>query len=179
MRVENPIQKEGAGPLAFMCGGRRPNVIGTGGTKGSDVCNHALMVFPGHLIELAAINLIDNAFKYAKEGGSVEVSVGAAESAVTIRVRDHGPGIEPDDRERIFERFVRGKNASERQVRGSGIGLALVKHIAESHGGSVTVESAPPGEKGCCFVLTLPALAEEPKPKEPPGPPEVHAQAAE
>jgi two-component system phosphate regulon sensor histidine kinase PhoR len=62
---------------------------------------------------------------------------------VLVRVRDHGPGIDPDDRARIFERFVRGKNASEAQVRGSGIGLALVKHIAESHGGTVSRARSP------------------------------------
>lgn len=130
-------------------------------------------------LELATINLIDNAFKYAKEGGRVDVSVAAIGDQVLVRVRDHGPGIDPDDHERIFERFVRGKNASLAQVRGSGIGLALVKHIAESHGGSVSVESPLSGGKGCEFVLALPALSGELA--RPSGSPagDLHPQAAE
>src|SRR4029079_4575549 len=88
-------------------------------------------------LELAVINLLDNAFKYAKDGGRVDVEVERAGAMVHVRVSDRGPGIDPEDRERISERFVRGRNAGETRVRGSGIGLALVKHIAESHGGSV------------------------------------------
>ena len=124
-------------------------------------------------------NLIDNAFKYAKDGGKVEVSVGAARGHVLVRVKDHGPGIDPEDGERIFERFVRGKNAGETQVRGSGIGLALVKHIAESHGGTVSVESPVSGGKGCAFVLSLPALAGEPTTPRDARAAELHSQAAE
>ncbi|MBK8255168.1 MAG: HAMP domain-containing histidine kinase [Polyangiaceae bacterium] len=113
-------------------------------------------------LELATINLIDNAFKYAKDGGKVEVEVVGKSSQVLIRVRDFGPGIDPDDRERIFERFVRGKNAGEKQVRGSGIGLALVKHIAESHGGEISVHTPDDG-KGSLFILALPASTAEPQ----------------
>jgi two-component system phosphate regulon sensor histidine kinase PhoR len=100
-------------------------------------------------IQLAVINLVDNALKYAPGSGTVTVRVrsenGAGESIV-VRVIDRGPGVPLEDRERIFERFVRGvagrEAASGRPVRGSGIGLALVKHIAESHGGRAWVESA-------------------------------------
>jgi two-component system phosphate regulon sensor histidine kinase PhoR len=129
-------------------------------------------------LELASVNLIDNAFKYAKEGGKVEVTLTAAQGTLFLRVRDHGPGIDEDDRERIFDRFVRGKNATGTQVRGSGIGLALVKHIAESHGGRVYV-TTPEGEHGCAFVLEIPALFAEkaPRPIEPAA--EPHPQAAE
>jgi two-component system phosphate regulon sensor histidine kinase PhoR len=100
-------------------------------------------------IQLAVINLVDNALKYAPGSGTVTVRVrsenGAGESIV-VRVIDRGPGVPVEDRERIFERFVRGvagrEPGSGRPVRGSGIGLALVKHIAESHGGRAWVESA-------------------------------------
>ena len=74
---------------------------------------------------------------------------------VQIRVVDQGRGIAVDEQRRIFERFVRGSSGAEDQVRGSGIGLALVKHIAESHGGKAWVESEV--GKGSTFVVALPA----------------------
>ena len=114
-------------------------------------------------LELAIINLLDNAVKYAKDGGrvAVDVDVDPSGRTVIVRVVDGGPGIDEDDQKRIFDRFVRGRNASERQIRGSGIGLALVKHIIESHGGSVRVESPLATGSGSAFVLRLPALAGE------------------
>jgi two-component system phosphate regulon sensor histidine kinase PhoR len=104
-------------------------------------------------IEIAVINLVDNALKYAPDGRVVGVSVKTRADAVEIRVSDQGAGIPLEDRRRIFDRFVRGKSALGKQVRGSGIGLALVKHIAEAHGGGVWVEDATP--RGSTFVLTL------------------------
>jgi two-component system phosphate regulon sensor histidine kinase PhoR len=106
-------------------------------------------------IEIAVINLVDNALKYAPDGKLVSVLVKAREETVEIRVTDQGPGIPWEDRRRIFERFVRGKTALGKQVRGSGIGLALVKHIADAHGGGVWAEDASP--RGSTFVLTLAA----------------------
>lgn len=111
--------------------------------------------------ELAVINLLDNALKYAKDGGRVDVSVARAGRWVTVRVADRGPGIEAEEQGRIFERFVRGRHAGETRARGSGIGLALVKHIAESHGGRVRVESPVTEDgKGSAFEISVPALAE-------------------
>jgi two-component system phosphate regulon sensor histidine kinase PhoR len=104
-------------------------------------------------VEIAVINLVDNALKYAPEGKSISVQVTSAGAGAEVRVTDQGPGIPLEDRKRIFERFVRGKTASGKQVRGSGIGLALVKHIAEAHGGSVVVEDALP--HGSIFTLRL------------------------
>ena len=70
---------------------------------------------------------------------------------------DAGPGIEPEEQERIFDRFVRGHQAYDQHVRGSGIGLALVKHIADSHGGEVQVDSTVTDEgRGAAFTLELP-----------------------
>ncbi|HLM75105.1 MAG TPA: HAMP domain-containing sensor histidine kinase [Polyangiaceae bacterium] len=115
-------------------------------------------------IELAVLNLLDNAFKYAKDGGRVDVEVVAQGSSVVVRVSDRGPGIDPEEQDRIFERFVRGRLATEQRIRGSGIGLALVKHIAESHGGSVHVESPVAEGRGTAFVLTFPALPAFPEP---------------
>jgi len=104
-------------------------------------------------IEIAVINLVDNALKYAPDGKTVSVALKQRADTLEIRVTDQGPGIPIEDRRRIFERFVRGKTALGKQVRGSGIGLALVKHIAEAHGGSISVEEALP--HGSTFVLTL------------------------
>ncbi|HVK66757.1 MAG TPA: HAMP domain-containing sensor histidine kinase, partial [Polyangium sp.] len=110
-------------------------------------------------MELAIINLLDNAFKYAKDGGRVDVDVASEDSSVVVRVSDCGPGIDPDEQERIFERFVRGRHAGEQRIRGSGIGLALVKHIAESHGGSIEVKSPLTEDgRGSVFVLRIPAF---------------------
>ena len=113
----------------------------------------------GRALELAVINLVDNALKYGKGGGRIEVSVREAGARVQIAVTDHGPGIHPDDLERIFERFVRGRKAQEGQVRGSGIGLSLVRHIAEAHGGRVqAVSPATEDGLGSRFELELPAV---------------------
>ena len=98
-------------------------------------------------LERAVVNLLDNACKYAGEG-QVEVRVAGGE----VAVRDHGPGVDPEDRDRVFDRFYRAPQA--RGAPGSGLGLAIVQQVAEAHGGSVTVEDAPGG--GALFRLTLP-----------------------
>jgi two-component system phosphate regulon sensor histidine kinase PhoR len=108
-------------------------------------------------IEIAVINLVDNALKYAPEGKRIAVSVRPRAGGAEVSVADSGPGIAAEDRKRIFERFVRGKTSSGKQVRGSGIGLSLVKHIAEAHGGSIAIEDAKP--HGAIFSLRLPRRA--------------------
>jgi two-component system phosphate regulon sensor histidine kinase PhoR len=111
-------------------------------------------MFDERALELLLMNLLDNALKYAKEGKRVLIEVRAAKGGLEIRVSDKGPGIPAAERRRIFDRFVRGSAGADKQVRGSGIGLALVKHIAESHGGKTWVESEV-GE-GSTFIVTLP-----------------------
>jgi two-component system phosphate regulon sensor histidine kinase PhoR len=112
-------------------------------------------------IQLAVINLVDNALKYASQSKVVTIRAQREGDSIAIRVTDRGPGVPNDERERIFERFVRGASASlgegssEAPVRGSGIGLALVKHIAESHGGRAWVESAE--GQGSTFVVSIPS----------------------
>jgi two-component system phosphate regulon sensor histidine kinase PhoR len=130
----------------------------------------------GRAIELAVINLLDNAFKYAKDGGRIDVDVARAARFVSVRVSDRGPGIDAEDRARIFERFVRGRASGETRVRGSGIGLSLVKHIAESHGGTIRVTSPIAGElRGCVFELSIPV--DRAAPKAPPSPAPAAAEA--
>src|SRR5690606_1767374 len=104
-------------------------------------------------IEIAVINLVDNALKYAPGGERIAISVQPLDRFVEIAVSDEGPGIPVEDRKRVFERFERGKGPVSARVRGSGIGLALVKHIAEAHGGSATVSIAHP--QGSRFSITL------------------------
>ncbi len=112
-------------------------------------------------LELALVNLMDNAIKYAKEGGLIRVEVGMRGArTMEVRLSDRGPGIPKEEQRRIFERFVRGKGARDGQVRGSGIGLALVQHIARSHGGQVWVESEL--GKGSTFRFTIPAKGANP-----------------
>ncbi|MBB3117671.1 ATP-binding protein [Pseudoduganella violacea] len=85
-------------------------------------------------------NLVDNAIKYTPSGGTVDVEVRKNEKSVTLAVDDSGPGISPEERERVFSRFYRvpGSTAS-----GSGLGLAIIKAIAERHGATLTLEQSP------------------------------------
>jgi two-component system phosphate regulon sensor histidine kinase PhoR len=120
---------------------------------------------------LLILNLVDNAVKYAAEGRVLAVSVrpntSRGRKRVVLSIRDFGPGIPADEHPRIFERFYRGRGVRGRPVRGSGIGLSLVKNIAEVHGGEVNVEST--AGQGSTFTVSLPALPEGPEAPAPPG----------
>jgi len=103
---------------------------------------------------LVLLNLVDNAVKYASDGGEVSVRLRRVPGAVALSIADRGAGIAHDEQRRIFERFYRAETARAGNIRGSGIGLALVKHIAEAHGGRVEVESAP--GRGSTFTVYVP-----------------------
>ena len=96
-------------------------------------------------------NLLDNALKYTPEGGNVRLSCAVESGRVTVRVRDTGMGIPPDEQPRIWERLYRGDKS--RSQRGLGLGLSLVKAIVEAHHGEVSVQSQP-GE-GSEFMVAL------------------------
>ena len=107
------------------------------------------------LIYRLVFNLIENAVKYNRRGGSVSVSVHKENSDVVVRVSDTGCGIPEEYRESIFQPFFRVDKSRSRQMGGVGLGLALVHEIAVLHGGSVRAE---PGNKvGTVFIVTLPA----------------------
>lgn len=106
------------------------------------------------LLEQAVTNLLDNAIKYSEPGNAVVLSAQRTDTAVTISVSDHGPGIAPDHLARLFERFYRVDKGRSRKLGGTGLGLAIVKHIAQAHGGFVTVDSAV--GHGSTFTLHLP-----------------------
>jgi two-component system phosphate regulon sensor histidine kinase PhoR len=103
-------------------------------------------------------NLLDNAIKYSPEGGAIEVSAEALDSFAVLRVADHGIGIAPEDHARIFERFYRVDRARSREIGGTGLGLSIVKHLIDSLGGTVEVESSP--GKGSVFSVRLPRVPE-------------------
>ncbi len=125
-------------------------------------------------IQLAVINLVDNALKYAPDGEEIIVRARREDGFVRVDVVDRGPGVPIEDRQRIFERFVRLARApgGHAPVRGSGIGLALVKHIAESHGGRAWVASEEKasesgtnedqaGNPGSIFSFSIPVRGDE------------------
>jgi signal transduction histidine kinase len=103
---------------------------------------------------LALHNLIDNAVKYSGAGRTVRVEWARRDDRVALSVRDEGPGVAADERARIFQKFVRGAAAAAANVRGTGVGLAMVRRIALAHGGTVGVSSEPGA--GSCFTITLP-----------------------
>ena len=122
----------------------------------------------GVALQQALSNLLDNALKHAPEGSVVTVAVEAVgspsgdlasvstrlPSVVRISVRDAGPGIPPEDRQRIFERFFRRGSELRRETQGVGLGLAIVRHIVTAHRGRVWVDDTP--GPGACFVMELP-----------------------
>jgi two-component system phosphate regulon sensor histidine kinase PhoR len=105
-------------------------------------------------ITQATTNLIDNAVKYSGESREVVVHGFSADDRFNITVEDFGIGLRAGDAERVFERFYRGGDELTRSVKGTGLGLTLVKRIAEAHGGSVVVESEP--GRGSRFTIRLP-----------------------
>lgn len=106
------------------------------------------------LLHRAVFNLLENAVKYSPIVGAVHVSGRRADGVFRMEVTDQGPGIPAELRRQIFEPFFRVDDARSRQQGGAGLGLALVRAIAEAHGGAVCVEEAPSG--GSRFLLELP-----------------------
>jgi two-component system phosphate regulon sensor histidine kinase PhoR len=108
------------------------------------------------LIEQALINLIGNAVKYSADGKNIVVSACTERDGIVLSVKDYGYGIEKEHLERLFERFYRVDKGRSRQEGGTGLGLSIVKHIAQAHGGTVSVQSRF-GE-GSVFSIFLPAV---------------------
>jgi heavy metal sensor kinase len=105
-------------------------------------------------LKRAVANLLENAVRYAPEGGRVELRSGSERSWAWISVADDGPGIDPKYHERVFDRFFRVDPSRARNEGGSGLGLSIVRQIARAHGGDVQLRSTP-GE-GATFMIWLP-----------------------
>lgn len=108
-----------------------------------------------HMLEQALVNLIENAVKYSPPGREVVVRAQQRHGEVSLAVIDKGEGIEPQHLSRIFERFYRVDKGRSRQVGSTGLGLSIVRHICQAHGGRVEVESQP--GQGSTFQMILPA----------------------
>jgi signal transduction histidine kinase len=105
-------------------------------------------------IARSLLNLVNNALKYSKDRKYIGVSLYRSDTRVNLEVQDRGMGIPKNEQEKIFEKFYRCGDALVHNIKGSGLGLSLVRHIARAHGGDVLVESAP--EKGSKFTIALP-----------------------
>jgi signal transduction histidine kinase len=105
-------------------------------------------------VSQALANLVDNAIKYSTDRRVLQVEATVQDGRLVLSVADEGIGIPPEERDRIFEKFYRIGRSDTQVKRGSGIGLALVRHIAEAHGGGVTVETQP--GRGSRFTLWFP-----------------------
>ena len=104
-------------------------------------------------------NLVANAIKFTARGGRIDVRLARAEPNVEIAVSDTGEGIRPEMLPHVFERFRQGDSSTTRRHGGLGLGLTLVKHLVEAHGGTVTADSAGPGQ-GATFTVRLPLLGQ-------------------
>jgi signal transduction histidine kinase len=102
-------------------------------------------------------NLIDNAIRYAGAHAKIDLAVRETDQGIVLEVCDNGPGISAADRERVLERFYRGNNQTSS---GSGLGLSIVKTIAEQHGAQVVLDAAPNGV-GLWVLVTFPFKSEK------------------
>jgi len=100
-------------------------------------------------------NLVRNALVHTPQSTAIEISVATVDSVGRMSVADHGPGLQPDEMERIFEPFFRADPSRSRDSGGAGLGLSIVKHIVQAHGGEVWAKSEP--GRGAMFFFTVPA----------------------
>lgn len=120
-----------------------------------DICDEAVEVEgEEQALNQMVSNLVDNAFKYSGDNGRVILRLRKPGGMAVIEVEDDGTGIPAEEQQRIFERFYRVDRGRSRELGGTGLGLSIVKHIAQSHGGSVSVDSTV--GKGTLFAVKIP-----------------------
>jgi two-component system sensor histidine kinase KdpD len=110
------------------------------------------------LIGQALANVVENAAKYAPAASPIVIAATADETMVRLTVTDQGPGIDPSDRERVFDPFYRASRGDGAPA-GTGLGLAIVRGFVEAHGGAVSVASGPSGA-GTTVAMTLPRASD-------------------
>jgi two-component system sensor histidine kinase BaeS len=125
-----------------------------------EVADGAMIRADGRRMEQVLDNLLVNELRYVPSGGTVELTIGRSPDTpgrLRLEVSDDGPGLQPEERARVFERFYR--SGGQRDDGGSGLGLAIVREIVERHGGSIRAEAHAP--RGLSIVLELPSLDRE------------------
>jgi signal transduction histidine kinase len=105
-------------------------------------------------VQRALLNLLDNAYKYSGDSRNIRVRAWADPDHICIAVKDQGIGIDKEEQKKVFEKFYRSEQNHESHIRGSGIGLTLVAHIVQAHGGDVTLDSQP--GRGTAVIIRFP-----------------------
>lgn len=149
---EKPVGVLDATQRAFEA--MRPKASPRGTTLNTSVPASLQVLGDKRALEQIMLNLVDNAVKYTRPGGRVEVSAERRGDTVLIRVKDDGPGIEARHLSRVFERFYRVDKGRSREMGGTGLGLSIVKNLANTMKGDVRVESAP--GQGSSFFVEFP-----------------------
>jgi signal transduction histidine kinase len=138
-----------------------PAVLAKRQTVQLDLAPQARITGDAHRLRQVIWNLVSNATKFTPEGGSITLRVALKDTRVELEVADTGEGIEPAFLPYVFDRFRQGDSSTTRRHGGLGLGLSLVRHLVEAHGGTVTASS--PGEGGgATITVRLPARVEEP-----------------
>ena len=106
------------------------------------------------LLEQAFRNLLENAIRYSPANTSIFINLKKVDAMLRVSVKDEGPGIAPEHKMKVFERFYRVDKSRDRQTGGTGLGLSIVKHIVHNHGGEVKLDSVI--DEGSCFSIDLP-----------------------
>jgi signal transduction histidine kinase len=112
-------------------------------------------------VVLAIANLLDNAMKYSGQSRRVRVALRREKNMAGVEVADEGLGIAPEEQGAIFEKFYRSSRTLPKKIGGAGLGLAMVKHIVDAHGGKISLTSKQ--GKGSVFTLWFPLFFEEGK----------------
>jgi len=120
-----------------------------------------IVIGDGEKIRTMIDNLLSNAIKYSPRSGRIDLALTAQGSSAVLDVTDHGPGIAPLERGRVFDSFYTGKPPTDGKVKGSGLGLAIAHEYALAHGGEIQVLDRPDGGRGVRFRLSLPLAPRE------------------
>ncbi|HEU4905888.1 MAG TPA: HAMP domain-containing sensor histidine kinase, partial [Solirubrobacterales bacterium] len=148
--------------LAEVAGNAAAEVAPTIGERELRIDNETPLPIVGNPDELhrMVLNLLDNAVRHTPPGSTIELRLRRQGDSAVVEVADDGPGVPPELREQVFERFVRGEGSADTAVSGgSGLGLAIVNAVAGSHGGRAEVAESPGG--GALFRIRLPLRKSE------------------